>query len=158
MALAVYCGTVTPDALGALVGTLRPGSPHCILERPDHIDFPAAAEPVEPAQWDEGRIFGLDFELHWARRGEEFRVALTRDDGGSGEGLSPVSSLPPGLDREEHGYYLWGEDDARIGRGLEYRSIPGAGRAKLTVAEFYDGAGQLRHWRYTGLGREVDHE
>ena len=156
MAAKIYAGVLTPEGLRALVERLRPKAPHAVLERVDDIGFPAGSETIEPSAWEEGRIFGPDMELRWAREGESFRAVLTREDGGDGEGLPEVESLNETCERQEHAYYLWGEEDNRIGRKMEYRSIPGGGRAQLVVAEFYSEAGELCHWRYVRFKREVD--
>jgi len=87
------------------------------------------------------------------RDGTGFRTVLTREDDGDGEGLPEVESLD-GYERQERAYYLWGEEDTRIGRRMDYRAIPGKGRAQLVVAEFYDERGDLRHWRYVRFQRE----
>lgn len=152
---AVYTGELSEAQLTDLVTLLRPEAPHAVLERVDDIAFPGPADPLDPATWNEARIFGPGLELHWVRQGEGFRAVLTREDGRDGAGLQQVESLTE-YEREEYSYYLWGEDDRRIGRLLDYRSIPGTGRAQVVVAEFYDDAAELRHWRYVRFKREGD--
>ena len=155
MGARIYAGVLTAEDLQALVAELRPQAPHAVLERVDNIDFPDRDETIDPAVWDEGRIFGPGLELHWARQENIFWAVLTREDDGDGSGLPQIESLgEPGYERQEHTYFLWGEEDTRIGRKMEYRAIPGKGRAQLVVAEFYDEAGELRHWRYVRFQRE----
>jgi hypothetical protein len=156
MNAALYAGDLTADELDALATALRPQAPHTIVERVDTFNFPGSDEPLQPTRWDEGRIFGPGLELHWARRDGGFRAVLTREDGGDGTGLPQTESLAD-YERREYTYYLWGEDDVRIGQRLTYGSIPGKGRAQLVVAEFYDQAGELRHWRYVRFQREGEH-
>ncbi|MEW6399741.1 MAG: hypothetical protein AB1503_11365 [Bacillota bacterium] len=150
---AVYSGDIDADGLKSLIASLRPQAPYAVLQRVDAVGFPGAEEVFDPVEWEEGRIFGPGVELHWQRGSWGFRVALTREDGGEGAGLAPVP-LPAHLRRQEHGYYLWGEDETRIGRSLRYLSLAGHGRPRLTVAEFYDQNRELCHWRYVGMGRE----
>jgi len=147
MSPTIHAGDVTAEELNDLAETLRPDAPHSVVERVDRTSFPGPDEPLQPADWDEGRIFGTGIELHWARQGTDFWAVLTREDGGDSIGLAPAEPLTD-YERFEHAYFLWGEEDIRIGRQLEYGSIPGKGRAQLMVAEFYDEAGELRHWRY----------
>jgi len=154
MAARIYGGVLTPEELKALIGKVHPQAPYAVLERVDDIDFPAGDEAIDPAAWDEGRVFGSGFELHWSREGESFRALLTREDDGDGEGLPEVESLEA-YKRQEYAYYLWGEEDTRIGRRMDYRAISGKGRAQLAVAEFYDERGDLRHWRYVQFKSEV---
>jgi len=154
MAARIYAGMLTVEELKALVERLRPKAPYAVVERVDDIDFPASDEAINPAAWEEGRIFGPDLELHWVQEEERFRAVLTREDNEGEKVLPEVGSLGPGYKREEHAYYLWGEKDTRIGRRMEYRAIPGKGRAQLVVAEFYDECGDLHHWRYVRLQRE----
>ena len=154
MAVRIYAHVLTAEELKALVEKLRPRAPYAVVERVNDIDFPGTDEPINPAAWDEGRIFGPNLELHWARKGGQFRAVLTREDNGDGEMLPEVESLDQGYNREEYAYYLWGEGDTRIGRKMDYRAIPGKGRAQLVVAEFYDERGDLRHWRYVRFQRE----
>ncbi|HEB77290.1 MAG TPA: hypothetical protein ENI90_02040 [Methylothermaceae bacterium] len=157
MAARIYAGEVTADGLETLVENLRPQAPYAVLEKVDDVGFPAGSEAIDPAAWDEGHIFGPALELHWSCIGDDFRAVLTREDDGDGDGLPQVELLEePGYERKEHAYYLWGEEDTRIGRKMEYHAIPGGGRVQLVVAEFYDGAGELRHWRYVRLQREED--
>jgi len=153
MAAKVYAGVLTAEALRALVEQWRAQAPYAVLEQVDDIDFPTGDEPINPEAWDEGRIFGPGFEVRWLRDGTGFRTVLTREDDGDGEGLPEVESLD-GYERQERAYYLWGEEDTRIGRRMDYRAIPGKGRAQLVVAEFYDERGDLRHWRYVRFQRE----
>ena len=152
---AVYAGDLTAAQLTDLVTSLRPESPHAVLERVDDITFPGPSDPLDPTAWNEGRIFGPGLELHWVQQGEGFRAVLTREDGEDGAGLQQIETLVE-YEREEHSYFLWGEDDRRIGRLLDYRSIPGKGRAQVVAAEFCDDAGELRHWRYVRFKREDD--
>jgi hypothetical protein len=154
MAARIYARVLTAEELQALVEKLRPHAPYAVLERVDDIDFPASDEAIDPTAWDEGRVFGSGLELHWSREGENFRTVLTREDSGDGEGLPEVESLNEAYKREEHAYYLWGEEDTRIGRRMDYRAIPGKGRAQLVVAEFYDERSDLHHWRYIRFQRE----
>ena len=155
MAARIYADVLTAEELETLVEKLRPRAPYAVVERVDEIAFPGSDEPIDPAAWDEGRIFGPDLELHWARQRNGFRAVLTREDDGDGSGLPQIESLgEPGYERQEHAYYLWREADTRIGRRMNYRAIPGKGRAQLVVAEFYDEARELRHWRYVQFQRE----
>lgn len=152
---AIYTGDVTAEELSDLAAALRPEAPHTVVERVDSIGFPGPDEALQSVAWDEGCIFGAGLELRWARQETGFRAVLTREDDGDGFGLTAAESLA-GYERREHTYYLWGEDDIRIGRQLRYGSIPDKGRAQLVVAEFYDEAGELRHWRYIRFQREED--
>lgn len=151
MPAAIYAGDFSVASLFGLVEKLRSHTPHAILERVDAIEFPGENEPFELEQWNEGRIFGESLELRWTRRGDQFRVILTCEQGSVEDGLTEIETLG---DSEIHTYYLWGEGDIRIGRTLAYRSIPGPGRGQLVVAEFYDATGNLHHWRYLCFQRE----
>jgi len=154
MVAKIYAGILTAEELRALVNKLRSQAPYAVLERVDDIDFPAGDEAIDPTIWDEGRVFGPGLELHWSREEENFRAVLTREDNGNGEGLPEVESLNEVHKRQEYAYHLWSEEDTRIGRHMDYRAIPGKGRAQLVVAEFYDERGDLRHWRYVRFQRE----
>lgn len=154
MNLQLYIGDLDGDGLTTLLTSLRPTAPYAILQRVDAIDFPAREETFDPTQWEEGRIFGPGLDFHWQRKSEAFRVVLTREDGGESGGLALVP-VPDGLRREEHTYYLWGEDESRVGRSVRYRCLAGSGRPQLTVAEFYDEDGRLYHWRYVAMGRQA---
>lgn len=151
MPTAIYAGELSANQLLTLVEKLRPQAPHTILERVDAIDFPEESEPFNPEIWSEGRIFGKPLEVRWARRGDQFHVIVTCEQGSVNSGLTEIEILGK---PENHAYYLWGEGDIRIGRILEYRSIPGPGRGQLVVAEFYNAIGDLHHWRYVCFQRE----
>jgi len=151
----IHADKVTADLLRDLVARLRSQAPHTILERVSDIDFPAPDEDWDPTNWDEGRIFGPSLELHWARQDGGFRAVLTREDEGKGTDLPLLEVLDESeYERQEYAYYLWGEQDTRIGREIAYRSVPGKGRAQLVAAEFYDKSGELYHWRYVCFRRE----
>lgn len=153
MTAAVYAGDLTPEKLTVLVNDLRSTAPHAVLQRVDDIAFPGPSDAFEPAAWDEGRVFGLPLELRWVRRGDHFRVVLTTQNEENREGFQLIESLDQ-YHSEDHCYYLWGENDRRIGRSLDYHSVPGEGRAQVVTREFYDDASELRHWRYVRFKRE----
>ena len=107
MPAAIYVGTLSAEALDALLGKLRPQAPHAILERPDKIDFPGPDEPLSPLDWEEGRIFGDPLELRWGRRGDGFRVVLTCEEAGDGhEGLRRGENLGEPDPPNGRAYYL----------------------------------------------------
>lgn len=88
-----------------------------------------------PDQWLHGRIFGPAFELRWEWKGETYHARLIgeRDPG------APFCPWPALADTEarETGSYLWGKDEIRIGRRLEYRAVAKAnGRLRLVRREF----------------------
>lgn len=104
-------------------------------------------------QWERGRIFCATWELCW--EGERavyigLNVALP--------GFVINQDLS-GCVRRRAGYYLWGTRDQQkpqrfielqIARELYYPLATGK-RAKLIVAEWFDGAGQMVASRFTGL-------
>ncbi|MBZ0161058.1 MAG: hypothetical protein K8G79_13160 [bacterium] len=134
----------------------RAETPFAILERVDSIDFPARSEVIAPDQWLHGRIFGAAFELRWERRGEVYHTKLTgeRDPGMP---FSPWRSLAD-TETFETGSYLWGKDEVRIGRQLEYRAVPkGNGRLRLVQREFRRRSdGSLVSDRLVGMAWEAE--
>ncbi len=151
----VFSGTLDLNKLQALVEACRPRARFAILERIDAIDFPPPQEePIRVAEWPKGRLFDEAFELRWEQMGQGYRVILS----GSGDlsaladGLSE-QPLPPCSDKVQV-YYCWKETDARLGRTLNYRCVPGEGDVKLFVREFRDDHGRLVFWRYLKMERD----
>lgn len=151
----VFSGTLDLAGLQALVDACRLGARFAILERIDAIDFPPPqSEAINVAEWPKGRLFDEPFELRWEQVGPAYRVILTSSGDFSGltDGLSE-QSLPSVTD-EEQAYYCWNERDARLGRTLDYRCVPGKGNVKLFVREFRDDHGRLVFWRYLKMERD----
>ena len=153
----IWIADLTEDQLAAWLSPPRQQAPFAVLERIDALDFPVPEEAIDPAGWERGRIFGADFELRWERRGEAFH---TRWTGVAGPG-EPFALWQAGLARaviSDAGCYLWGPNEVRIGRRLEYRAVPeGKGRARLLRREFRrtsDGALVAERW--AGMEREAD--
>jgi len=151
----VFSGILGLSNLQALIETCRLQAHFAILERLDAIDFPPPRdEPINVADWPKGRLFNEAFELRWEQIEQEYRVVLS----GNGD-LSALAAglieqhLPPGAD-EVQDYYCWNERDARLGRTLNYRCVPGKGDVKLLVREFRDEHGRLVFWRYVKMERD----
>ncbi len=151
----VYCGALELAALQALVEAFRPQARFAIVERIDAIDFPPPqTAPIDAEQWFKGRLFDESFELRWEQVEAVYRVILSGTDDLAAEvsGLHDWS-LPPGTDELQE-YYCWNEQDARLGRTLDYRCVPGHGNVKLLVREFRDEHGRLVFWRYVKMERD----
>jgi len=151
----VFSGTLDLTGLQTRVEACRPQARFAILERIDALDFPPPQEePINVANWSKGRLFDEAFELRWEQIGQGYRVILVGN-----EDLSPLAAglseqhLPPGTD-EVQAYYCWNERDARLGRTLDYRCVPGQGNVKLLVREFRDDHGRLVFWRYVKMERD----
>jgi hypothetical protein len=151
----VFSGTLDLAGLQTIVDACRSRAQFAILERIDAIDFPPPQdESIKVAEWPKGRLFEEAFELRWEQIGQEYRVVLS----GNGD-LSALAAvlieqhLPPGAD-EVKDYYCWNETDARLGRTLNYRCVPGKGDVKLLVREFRDEHGRLVFWRYVNMERD----
>ena len=76
----LWIATLTTEQLEAWLAPPRTSAPFAILERLTDIDFPATDEPIVPANWEQGRIFGPTFELRWERQGDAYRVWLTGEN------------------------------------------------------------------------------
>lgn len=131
----VWIADLTAQQLLEWLKPPRAEAPFAILERVDAIDFPHMSETIAPEEWSQGRVFGPAFELRWECRGEVYHTRLTgeRDPG------APFNPWPmlQNSEMREAGSYLWGKDEARIGRQLRYRSLPaGNGRPRLVQREF----------------------
>jgi hypothetical protein len=151
----VFFGTLDLTGLQTRVEACRPQTRFAVLERIDAIDFPPPQEePINVANWSKGRLFDEAFELRWEQIGQEYHVILS----GSGD----LSALADGLSEqpltpfadEVRAYYCWKETDARLGRTLNYRCVPGKGDVKLSVREFRDERGRLVFWRYLKMERD----
>ena len=150
----IWLAELTAEQLDPWLMPPRADFPFAVLERIDAIDFPAGAEPIDPAAWTQGRIFGAAFELCWERRSEVFQVRVM------GEPTSTPSE-PFGLwnklgeTQAKDGWcYMWGEAEGRIGRELEYRAMPpGKGRPRLLRRELWSG-GKLVATRLAGMKME----
>lgn len=151
----VFSGTLDLAGLQALVDACRPPARFAILERLDAIDFPPPqSETIPVAEWPKGRLFDEAFELRWEQMGQAYRVLLCGNGDLStlADGLSE-QRLQPGRD-EVQTYYCWKEMDARLGRMLNYRCVPGKGNVKLFIREFRDDHGRLVFWRYLKMERD----
>lgn len=151
----VFSGTLDLTGLQALVDAYRPQARFAILERIDAIDFPSPQEePIHVANWPKGRLFDEPFELRWEQVGENYRVIL----GGTGDLPVPADGLNeqplPLMTDKLEAYYCWEETNARLGRTLDYRCVPGRGDVKLLVREFRDDHGRLVFWRYFRMERD----
>ncbi len=150
----VFSGILDLNRLQALVEACRPQARFAILERVDAIDFPSPQkESISVAEWPKGRLFDEAFELRWEQIEQEYQVILS----GSGD-LSALadrlSEQPLTPFADEVPYYCWKETDARLGRTLNYRCVPGKGDVKLSVREFRDERGRLVFWRYLKMERD----
>jgi hypothetical protein len=155
----VFYGTLKPPELQALVDGCRSRARFAIVERIDAIDFPPPqSESIPVAEWPKGRLFDEAFELRWEQLGQGYRVILAGNEGISSlaNGLSEQHLLPS-ADKVQT-YYCWNETDARLGRTLNYRCVPGKGDVKLSVREFRDEHGRLVFWRYVKMERNGGEE
>ncbi len=135
MTESVWIADLTADQLTTWLKAPRTEAPFAILERIDAIDFPAREEEITPEQWTRGRIFGPGFELRWERQGEIYHARLTGTRGAE----APFAVWPELADTEmsDTSCYMWGRDEMRIGRRLDYRAVPkGEGRLRLSRREF----------------------
>ncbi len=149
----IFSGALDSAGLQSLVDALRLQARFAILERIDAIDFPPPQkEPIDVAGWPKGCIFDEPFELRWEQTGSAYRVILAGADDFSALGLAE-QSLPSVTDKLQ-AYYCWDERNARLGRTLNYRCVPGQGNVKLFVREFRDGHGRLTFWRYVRMERD----
>ncbi len=151
----VFSGTLDLAALQALVDTCRQQARFAILERMDAIDFPPPqSEPISVEEWPKGRLFDESFELRWEQDRSAYRVILA----GTGTLSAPADGLReqslPSVTDDLLPYYCWDEKDARLGRTLDYRCVPGQGTVKLFVREFRDNHGRLIFWRYVRMERD----
>ncbi|MBI3013671.1 MAG: hypothetical protein HYY65_01095 [Candidatus Tectomicrobia bacterium] len=131
----IWIASLTAHQLLEWLKPPRTEAPFAILERVDAIDFPGPSEAIAPDQWSHGRIFGQAYELRWERRGDVYRARLI----GEQDPGAPFGPWPALANTEtfETGSYLWGKDELRIGRQLEYRAAPkGNGRLRLARREF----------------------
>jgi len=153
MGAKVYDTNLSAQRLTEVAAELRPEAPFAILERPDDLLFPAPEVLPAVGGWDKGWLFGPTLELRWERQGATFHVVLTLADSRDAPADFGEGRILP--DGEICEYYLWGEDDRRIGRQLAYRALPAGGRAKLAVEEFRDPEShELLFYRYAGMRRE----
>ncbi|MCR4407432.1 MAG: hypothetical protein NUW24_11010 [Anaerolineae bacterium] len=151
----VFSGTLDLAGLQALIDACRQQARFSILERIDAIDFPPLQkEPINVAEWPKGRLFDEAFELRWEQIGAAYRVILA----GTGDSPAPADGLSehplPVVTDELQAYYCWEETNARLGRTLDYRCVPGQGNVKLFVREFRDDHGRLVFWRYVKMERD----
>jgi hypothetical protein len=155
MGAKVYAANLVAETLDSLVADLKAVAPYAILERLDRVKCPGLDEAWVAHEWASGRIFGEGLELCWESRGGVFHVVVCRDDGCVPAGLTECLDLD-GYQSHVNYYYLWGEDEVRIGRRLEYCAIPGKGRPQLSVVEYrHRETGRLEFYRYADLRREV---
>ncbi len=155
MGAKVYAADLSSEALVDLVADLRAVAPYAFLERLDRIRCPGLDEVWVAHEWPNGRIFGEALELRWESRGDTFHVVVCQDDGFAPAGLTECLALDESQPHA-NSYYLWGEDEIRVGRRLEYCAIPGKGRPQLSVVEYrHRDTGRLEYYRYAGLRREV---
>lgn len=151
----VFSGVLDSAGLQALVDVLRRQARFAILERIDDIDFPPPQnEPIDVAEWPKGRIFDEPFELRWEEVGSDYRVILASADALSGLDHGLAEQNLPSVTDELQAYYCWNEKNARLGRTLDYRCVPGSGNVKLFVREFRDDHGRLVFWRYVRMERD----
>ena len=150
-----WIASLTGIQLAEWLKTPRTDAPFAILERIDTIDFPGSDEAIVPEAWLKGRIFGPAFELRWELRGEVYHSRLIGDRAVN----APFTAWPGLTDAQalDVHCYVWGKDEMRIGRRLEYRTVPdGQGRLSLGRREFRrrrDGA--LIADRFTWMQWEV---
>ncbi len=142
----LWTTTLTAAQLEARLAPPRDAARFAILESLTDIDFPAPTETIALAQWQQGRIFGEKFELRWERQGKNYRVWLAGEGDAAG-----FEELPQVKDAHstDASCYMWGPDERRIARRMEYRALPkGEGRVCLFRREFRDDKGALVFYRY----------
>lgn len=154
MDVRVYAANLSLEQLVQVINALRPETPFAILERPDDLCFPAPDSLPAIEKWDKGWLFGKPLELRWEQRENGYYAVLTLVDALNPpvEFDKPLKSLPSG---ELHEYYMWSEEDHRVGRRLVYEALPPGGRAKLVIEEFRDPeSAKLLFYRYVEMRRE----
>jgi hypothetical protein len=149
----IWLADLTEPQLSEWLRPTRSQMPFAILERLDAIEFPASDDVIELKDWAQGRVFGPTRELRWERRGAAFWVRVTGTDD---PGLPFVVWSKLGdIETRQTYCYLWGKDEMRIGRRLEYRAMPdGSGRPCLLQRELWR-AGRLVASRLVGMEMEV---
>ncbi|MDZ7360743.1 MAG: hypothetical protein ONB46_08465 [candidate division KSB1 bacterium] len=151
---------VTP--LNQAIATLREKARFAILERIDDIAFPKpAAESIDAKKWTKGKLFDSQFELRWELLEGKYRTIF------STEGKVPppdqLKDKKANLDSTawdytEPWYFLWDENNNRLGRTLHYECLePSAKDDKrnvmLRVREYRNERGRLVFWRYIEMQR-----
>jgi len=151
----IWLADLSADQLKQWLEPPRTEARFAILERIDSIDFPAPGEVIAPEQWVRGRIFGPAFELRWERRGEAYRARWT-GEGAPGAPFAEWTKIGE-VEQSDAESYLWGSDEMRIGRRLEYRAMPdGEGRPCLLRRELRRRDGVLVAVRWAGMKWEAE--
>lgn len=151
----LWTATLTGEQLAELLRTPREAAPFAILERVQAIDFPAPTEAVDPDAWDQGRVFGRPWELRWERHDGGYRAWLAGETEPEGDGWEELPRLQ-GTRAIESRCFLYGRDEMRLERPLEYRALgAGSGRPVLVRRELRDARGNLVLVRFTGMEWET---
>jgi len=157
----LWTATLTTAQIALWLKPPRSEAPFTVLERLTEIDFPASEEIIDAAAWEQGRIFGVQFELRWKREGNMYRVWLSGvlaapnvDSERQLEGAEELIYLA-NTTGEADSCFLWGRDEVRVARAPNYRALPdGKGRPQLSLHNFRSPNGKLVFSRYTGMAWE----
>lgn len=151
----VWTATLTAEQLERWLAPPRTDTPFAILERLTAIDFPGPNEKIIPSDWTQGRIFGPKFELRWEKQGNDYRAWLAGGHESTDFSIEPLN-LSEAKMHEMH-CYLWGRDEMRIARQLDYRALPKKKRRpQLIRHEFRTANGTLIFFRLAGMKWESD--
>lgn len=151
-------------ALEAAIKTLCNEAQYAIVENLTDIQFPSPAEwIVDLAQWPKGRLFSSNFELRWEKISDGYQAVFVREkDFTIPEQVAAyfthqVTELGQTFRlRRETSFYLWPEEEPRLGRRLYYQCLDSRRddsrqNIKLIVRQYYDQHGRLIFWRYKSM-------
>ncbi len=155
MSARVYASQLEAADLIRLLAELRAEAPFAVVERIDRLAFPAQDAPIDPLEWEHGRLFGPKVELRWEASEGRFRGWLTRTDGQAPPTGFELCRDFEGYEAEECDYLLRREGrEVNLSRPLHYEALePGERPAYLKVEEFYDQAGRLVYYRCVEMHR-----
>ena len=158
--------TETKTALQAAINGLRSAAQFAILESLTEISFPIpAAAEISLDKWPKGRLFCETFELRWKKNRESYRTVFVKESGFETPAAVSVwmSQKDSGIEKQFWGreeepswIFLWAENDARLGRSLEYQCLSSTRddtkkNVQLQVCHYYDDHGRLIFWRYKNM-------
>lgn len=152
------------ETLQRAIDVLRPQARYAILESLVDIRFPRPESTViSVAEWPKGRIFTPEFELRWEKNEIAYRVVLAK-----GKDLKLPGDIPDNLfqpdnsvsaafwKQDEKDFYLWAENEARLGRTLHYECLDNERNSnqenvQLKTRLYLDARGRLIFWRYISM-------
>lgn len=151
----LWTATLTAEQLERWLAPPRTDTPFAILERLTAIDFPGPNEKIALSDWQQGRIFGPKFELRWEKHDNDYYAWLAGEHESKDFTLMALD-LSEAKMHKAH-CYLWGRDEMRIARQLDYRALPqDKGRPQLIRYEFRNTNGTLIFFRLAGMKWEGD--